>query len=94
MPVKGARVLEVGSGRGGGSRYIAPLLSSRPRWSGLDYSPDTVRLAKRSEHGDTAQPCLSRQGDAEHLPFADGSFDIVVNIESSHCYADVERLCP
>ena len=25
-------------------------------------------------------------GDAEHLPFADGSFDAVVNVESSHCY--------
>ena len=29
------------------------------------------------------------QGDAENLPFPDASFDIVVNIVSSHCYGDV-----
>jgi ubiquinone/menaquinone biosynthesis C-methylase UbiE len=26
------------------------------------------------------------QGDAEKLPFGDDAFDIVVNVESSHCY--------
>ena len=28
------------------------------------------------------------QGDAENLPFAEGSFDAVVNVEASHCYPD------
>jgi SAM-dependent methyltransferase len=28
-------------------------------------------------------------GDAERLPFAAESFDVVVNVESSHCYGDV-----
>src|SRR5262249_12935983 len=30
-------------------------------------------------------------GDAERLPFPDGSFDAVLNVESSHCYPDVSR---
>jgi ubiquinone/menaquinone biosynthesis C-methylase UbiE len=30
-------------------------------------------------------------GDAEQLLFADASFDLVVNVESSHCYGSVER---
>ncbi|GGF55309.1 phthiotriol/phenolphthiotriol dimycocerosates methyltransferase [Azorhizobium oxalatiphilum] len=86
LPVAGARVLEVGSGRGGGSRYIARY-HAPAQMVGLDYSPDTVRRA-RQLNADT--PALSFEtGDAEHLPFPDGSFDIVVNIESSHCYADV-----
>lgn len=83
---EGKRILEVGCGRGGGLRYIARYL--RPAAAaGLDYSPDTVRRA-RLINQDT--PGLAFEvGDAEHLPFADASFDIVVNIESSHCYGDV-----
>jgi ubiquinone/menaquinone biosynthesis C-methylase UbiE len=30
-------------------------------------------------------------GDAQALPFPDGSFDVVVNVESSHCYSSVPR---
>ncbi len=86
LPLAGARVLEVGSGRGGGSRYMARYYAPASV-TGLDYSPETVRLAQRLNAG---VPGLSYQtGDAEHLPFPDGSFDIVINIESSHCYADV-----
>jgi SAM-dependent methyltransferase len=86
LPLAGARVLEIGSGRGGGSRYIARY-HAPASVVGLDYSPETVRLARRL-NADTAS--LSFEvGDAERLPFADGSFDVVVNIESSHCYANV-----
>lgn len=88
LPTAGARVLEVGSGRGGGARYIARY-GAPATMIGLDYSPEAVRLARR-QGADT--PSLSFEaGDAEALPFPDGSFDIVVNIESSHCYADVPR---
>lgn len=86
LPVEGARVLEIGSGRGGGSRYIARYYAPGAV-TGLDYSPDTVRRARKL-NGDT--PALSFEtGDAEKLPFADAAFDIVINIESSHCYGDV-----
>ncbi|WP_306223435.1 class I SAM-dependent methyltransferase [Bosea beijingensis] len=86
LPVQGARVLEIGSGRGGGARYIARY-HGPAAVTGLDYSPATVRLARRLNH-DTANLTFAI-GDAEKLPFPDGSFDIVVNIESSHCYGDV-----
>ncbi len=86
LPMAGARVLEVGSGRGGGSRYIA-LYHEAASVVGLDYSPVTVQLARRLNGG---IPALTFEtGDAERLPFADGSIDIVVNIESSHCYANI-----
>jgi ubiquinone/menaquinone biosynthesis C-methylase UbiE len=86
LPVEGKRVLEIGSGRGGGSRYIARY-HAPASIVGLDYSPETVRRARRINQ-DT--PSLAFEtGDAENLPFADGSFDIVVNIESSHCYGNV-----
>ena len=86
LPMEGARVLEIGSGRGGGARYIARYHGSAAV-TGLDYSPATVRLACRLNQ-DTASLTFEI-GDAEKLPLADGSVDIVVNIESSHCYGDV-----
>lgn len=88
LPVAGARVLEVGSGRGGGARYVARYFAPSTV-TGLDYSADTVRLA-RSLNSDASNLAFE-VGDAESLPFADGAFDIVVNIESSHCYGDMPR---
>lgn len=88
LPVAGARVLEVGSGRGGGARYVARYYAPSVV-TGLDYSAETVKLA-RGLNADTG--VLSFEvGDAENLPFADGAFDIVVNIESSHCYGNMPR---
>ena len=31
------------------------------------------------------------QADAENLPFDDASFDVVINVESSHCYPHIDR---
>jgi SAM-dependent methyltransferase len=31
------------------------------------------------------------QGDAERLSFSDEAFDVVINIEASHCYGDFPR---
>lgn len=86
LPLTGARVLEIGSGRGGGARYIARY-HNPASVVGIDFSPKTVVRARALNEG---TPHLSFEiGDAEKLPFPDGSFDIVVNIESSHCYANV-----
>jgi SAM-dependent methyltransferase len=88
LPLQGARLLEVGSGRGGGAAWLA----ARPgvvSVTGVDLSPRTVARARRL-HG--PRPGLDfRQGDAEALPFPDASFDGVVNIESSHCYGSMPR---
>jgi SAM-dependent methyltransferase len=86
LDLSGRDVLEVGSGRGGGARYVARRFAPRSV-TGLDYSPGTVARA-RALCADT--PGLAFEvGDAERMPFADASFDVVINIESSHCYADV-----
>lgn len=83
---QGKHLLEIGCGRGGGVRYMARYLHAA-QVTGLDYSPDTVRRAEALNR-DTPG-LVFRQGDAEALPVADASFDIVVNIESSHCYGDM-----
>ncbi len=87
-PLAGANVLEVGSGRGGGSSYFARYHHSA-NVTGIDYSPDAIAFSRQRHQ---AVPNLQfANGDAEKLPFADASFDVVVNVESSHCYGNVEK---
>jgi SAM-dependent methyltransferase len=81
-PVATRDLLEVGCGRGGGAAYVARALGPR-RVVAVDLSPRAIALCR----GRFRQPNLSFEvGDAEHLPFADGAFDVVLNVESSHCY--------
>lgn len=86
LDLVGKRVLEVGCGRGGGTAYIAKY--HQPKAAiGIDYSNVTV---KRAQDLNGESDVLSfRWGDAEDLPFPDESFDVVINIESSHCYANM-----
>jgi ubiquinone/menaquinone biosynthesis C-methylase UbiE len=80
-------VLEIGCGRGGGSSYIMRYL--RPQsMTGLDIAENAVAFCNRYH---SVQGLSFRQGDAEALPFAANSFDVVVNVESSHCYGYMER---
>jgi SAM-dependent methyltransferase len=83
----GKDVLEIGCGRGGGTAFLFDTY--RPHtMTGLDIARSAIARCQR-EH---ARPGLTFvQGDAEALPFADASFDAVVNVESSHCYPDVPR---
>mgnify|MGYP003327652535 CR=1 FL=1 len=78
-------LLEVGSGRGGGSSYIQRYLKTETV-TGLDISSDAVQLSNSSF--DT--PGLTFvQGDSENLPFENAVFDAVLNVESSHCYGNI-----
>ncbi len=81
-------VLEVGCGRGGGASYMARYLGPRSL-VGLDLNERAIAFC--SDHFRDVDNLHFRAGDAEALPFADGSFDAVVNVESSRCYPNVER---
>lgn len=88
VDLTGKRVLEVGSGRGGGASYIARCLGPG-HVTGADFSAQAVALSRKFH---AAVPNLEfAEGDAEHLPFPDASFDVVVNVESSHCYGQMEK---
>ena len=81
-PLAGRDLLEVGCGRGGGAAYVARTLGPR-RVVAADLSPRAIALGRRRFQ----QPnLLFEVGDAEALPFPDGAFDAVLNVESSHCY--------
>ena len=81
-PLAGRDLLEVGCGRGGGAAYVARAFGPR-RVVAVDLSPRAIAFCR----GRFRQPNLSFEvGDAERLPFADGTFDAILNVESSHCY--------
>ena len=85
--IKDKTILEVGSGRGGGASYIARYLSPKSI-SGIDISEDAVSLC--DELYDIPNLDFS-VGDSENIPFSDDMYDIVINVESSHCYGSMEN---
>jgi len=87
VELQGLAVLEVGSGRGGGSYFVKRYLGPS-QMVGLDYSEHAVSLCRQTYN----LPGLRFvHGDAEDLPVDDASFDAVVNVESSHCYGSTSR---
>ena len=83
----GKQVLEIGSGRGGGASFIARYLQP-DSITAVDLSAAAIRLCRRT-HGNERLRFM--QGDAENLPVPSGSFDVVLNVESSHCYPSMDR---
>ncbi len=81
----GLDVLEVGCGRGGGASFLSRYRGPRST-TGVDLSAAAVALCTRDRHGPGLRFAV---GDAQDLPFPDASFDVVVSIESSHCYTSV-----
>ncbi len=82
--ISGKDVLEVSSGLGGGVRWMASCHDPRSI-TGLDIAEDAVR-ACRARNADSR--VRFETGDAQAMPFATGSFDAVVNVESSLNYPD------
>lgn len=82
----GLQVLEVGSGRGGGCEYIKRNLNPHSI-KGVDFSLRAVALCNLNF---SSSGLIFIPGDAESLPFVDNSFDVVINVESSHCYRSFE----
>lgn len=85
--VSGKKMLEVGSGRGGGASYIARYLKPASI-IGMDIADNAVAFASKRHNS----PNLSYlTGNAEHLPFDTEQFDVVINVESSHAYGSVTK---
>jgi len=81
VPIKGKRVLEVACGRGG----FARLLAARGAVvSGSDFSETALRIARnqipQNRAGATRVDFV--QTDAQNLPYAEESFDIIISCET------------
>ncbi|MEX2235827.1 MAG: class I SAM-dependent methyltransferase [Cyclobacteriaceae bacterium] len=85
--LKGKQVLEVGSGRGGGARYVAGAFQPTS-YTGMDIAQSAVDLANKIH----PLPNLKFiQGSAESIPLPDKSIDVVLNVESCHAYGSVDK---
>jgi len=80
------RLLEVSCGRGGGLAHLAARWPGSLEAVGLDLSENALR-ACRAAHGRLDTLTFMR-GSALALPFADASFDVVLNVEASNDYGD------
>lgn len=82
-------ILEVGCGRGGGIAYINRHYAAG--WStGMDLSQRAVDFC-RQRYSDYSSLHLNfMQGDALAIPYRDSIYDVVLNVESSHCYRSRE----
>jgi MPBQ/MSBQ methyltransferase len=85
------RVLDLGCGIGGPSRYLAQTF--RCRVVGIDLSPEFCRAATMlAERTGLADHVAYREGDALAMPFADASFDVVWSQNVAMNIADRDRL--
>ncbi len=86
VPIDGKDILEVGCGRGGGLAYLARHFTPTSA-VGLDREKSAVRFCRRFHK----EPGLTFQdGNAMNLPFPDQSFDVIINVESSHRYENMK----
>ncbi len=88
--LRGQSVLEIGPGAGGHSALFA---KHGARMTSVDITFDRARAtqSKFDLLDDLAEGCGALQGDAEDLPFAEGTFDIVYSNGVLHHTHDTKR---
>jgi len=85
--IQGNDILEVGCGRGGGLSYINRYLSPNSA-TGIDLSKKGIDFCRQYYSNERLE---FLHGNAQNLNFKDNAFDVVLNIESSHRYDQMEK---
>lgn len=80
--LRGKNVLEVSCGHGGGAAYLWRTFAPQ-RYTALDLNPAAILFCRRRHQ---AEGLVFARGNAENLPFEPNTFDVVINVEASHCY--------
>ena len=75
----GERVLDLGSGAGTDSLVAAQMVGERGRVTGIDMTPEMLAKARSAAAAMGAANAEFVESEAERLPFADASFDVVVS---------------
>jgi len=82
-----SRVLEVGSGRGGGAAFLTKYKKPN-EYVAMDISENTINFCNKH----IKVPGLRFvTGEAEKIPFKEIEFDAVVNVESARCYNNIPK---
>jgi arsenite methyltransferase len=75
----GERVLDLGSGAGTDSLVAAQMVGAEGRVTGVDMTPEMLTKARAAAAEMGAANVEFIESEAEHLPFPDGSFDVVIS---------------
>ena len=76
-------LLEIGSGRGGGISLVKGYHNIQDCHA-IDYNQENIDFCRKNLRKDIQ----FKQGNGLELEFPDNRFDVVINVESSHCYLD------
>jgi arsenite methyltransferase len=75
----GERVLDLGSGAGTDSLIAAQMVGERGSVTGVDMTPEMLAKARAAAEELGVANVEFVEAEAERLPFADGSFDVVIS---------------
>jgi arsenite methyltransferase len=75
----GESVLDLGSGGGLDCFLAARKVGASGKVVGLDMSADMIQVARRNAGKMKASNVEFRLGEMEYMPFADGSFDVIIS---------------
>src|ERR671934_1104104 len=75
----GERVLDLGSGAGTDSLVAAQMVGEEGRVVGIDMTPEMLAKARAAAAAMGLSTVDFVEGEAEHLPFPDESFDVVIS---------------
>jgi SAM-dependent methyltransferase len=76
---QGEDVLDLGSGAGTDSLVAAQMVGPRGSVKGIDMTPEMLAKARASAESMGLSDIEFLEGDAERLPFADETFDVVIS---------------
>ncbi|MFA9392029.1 MAG: class I SAM-dependent methyltransferase [Prolixibacteraceae bacterium] len=86
VELKNKDIVEIGSGRGGGLMYVTKNFSPASA-KGVDLCKKAISFCKKHYKHDKL---TFEHGNAQELTLEDNSYDVVLNVESSHRYPDFE----
>jgi ubiquinone/menaquinone biosynthesis C-methylase UbiE len=88
--IQAGRVLDIGTGPG---RLPILIANERPllQVTGIDLSPDMVKIATQEAQHRGLKNVAFRQGSASELPFPDREFDLVISTLSFHHWKQPEK---
>ena len=82
------QILDIGCGGGAALKRLSALVPDG-RFTGIDYSPVSVSLAKETNAEEIRRGITQiLEASVEKLPFADESFDKVITVESFYFWRD------